>query len=145
MINHAFTTLYGLLTPPPSGVPLGTQRQLVYPDLLLPVRATIPLTLDPQGLDSFACMALKVVESSTYRDAVKVQDPRITYEVGELPVPGITDAASYLRKWADLPRPVVVSLLNTKRLRSSYQSTVLQERVAALIISYIDRVTVYND
>lgn len=145
MINHAYTVLYNMTAAPPSGVFVALDQRLSVPDILLPVAERLGGT-SLVDLDTFAIRTLKILDGSSYRLEVTKHDSRLTYDLHRLELSDI-NLQPFSSEWMGLGPTIINYLLSQRQdaLDTYMRSQLTQEAVAALVVSYIDKITEFNE
>lgn len=139
MFNQTYTILYNQTANSPSGVPIGITKPYVVPSVLASVKESLVLSDTPQAHDEFAIKCLKIVDGSLFKDDVKGLDSRITYDIGFLAV-DVVDFSTFITQWLSLPPAAIQFMLRSELYMDAYRSSISQDSVSALILSYVERV-----
>ena len=143
MYNHAYTVLFNKVANPPSGIPIELTEELYVPSVLTPVKQSLVIGAEIVDHDQFAVQCLKIVDGSTFRLNVQGIDERVTYDIQQLEV-DVISFNPFMYLWLALPPDTIQALLVERIYLNAYRGDITQEAVAALILSYIDRISEIN-
>jgi hypothetical protein len=142
MINGLFTAFYNYLTPTESKIYVGLAAPLVIPGVIAGAWQAVRGTTATQA-EAFAVQAVKVIDASSYRVSAAAQDPRVTYRTDEIGV-GTADSLAFLKAVVGLPGDLINFVLTDADIRASWNSAVLQEQAAGVLVGIARRIAEAN-
>lgn len=144
MLNHFYTVLYNFSKEPPSGIEVLLTERLILPDILDYIQDKLGGTTVEER-DLFAIKSLKILDSSSYRERITSHDSRITYDITEVSIDTV-NYSNFISKWLNVPNSAINYILYTEELKDTFRSSPIpMEKVASLIVGYVDTVTSYNE